>query len=153
DPYLLEADVSVLLPLAFRGGLALTHVLDADMSSVEELIDPTTAVEVEIAEVTLEYANAIPLGVNARFHFLDADGNEVVVLPQPEDPPVIFEASPSDEYGFATGSSSGRVTFPLSDERLRLLARARTVSVALDVDTGSDQVGRVRASDVVSFAL
>lgn len=153
DPFLLEANVSILLPLAFRGGLSLTHSLDADMSSVEELIDPTTAIEVEIADVTLEYANAIPLGINARFHFFDADSNETLVLPQPADPPVIFNASPSDEHGFATGSSDGLVVFPLSEERLRQLARARTVSVVLDVDTGADLVGRVRASDIVSFAL
>jgi hypothetical protein len=153
DPYLLEADVSLLLPLAFRGSLSLTHTLEADMSSIEELIDPSTSVEVEIAEVALEYSNAIPLGINARFHFLDVDGNETIVLPQPSDPPVIFGASPSDEDGFAVGSSDGRVVFPLSDDRLRALARSRTVSVVMEVDTGDDAVGRVRASDMVSFAL
>jgi hypothetical protein len=150
---LLEADVSLLLPLAFRGSLSLTHTLEADMSSIEELIDPSTSVEVEIAEVALEYSNAIPLGINARFHFLDVDGNETIVLPQPSDPPVIFGASPSDEDGFAVGSSDGRVVFPLSDDRLRALARSRTVSVVMEVDTGDDAVGRVRASDMVSFAL
>lgn len=153
DPFVLAADVSLSLPLAFRGDFHVEHEVAADLSSLEQLTDPTTSVEIEVAELALDYSNAIPIGVDVTLRFLDASGVETIVLPAVDDPAVRFAPSPSDALGFATGATDGRVAFPLDEERLRALSNARTVVMDLSVDTGSDQIGRVRATDRVSFAM
>ena len=153
DPFVLSADVSLSLPLAFRGDFHVEHEVSADLSSLEQLTDPTTSVEIELAELALEYSNAIPIGVDVTLRFLDAAGAETIVLPAGDDPAVRFSPSPSDAFGFATGATDGRVSFPLDEERLRALSNARTVIMDLSVDTGADQIGRVRATDRVSFAM
>jgi hypothetical protein len=153
DPFVLTIDVSLTLPLSLRGNLNLTHDIETDLSSLEQLTDPTTTIEIDVAELALEYTNQIPLGVDAVFHFLDEAGQETIVLPVAGEPAVRFVAAPSDETGFASGSSSGRVVFPLDDDRVRALSRTRSVSLELLIDTGSNNVGRVRATDRVSFAM
>jgi len=153
DPFVLDADVSLVIPLAFRDSLAVTHEFEADLSSLDELNDLSTSVEVDISRLSLEYSNAIPFGVDVTLRFLDESGLETIVLPAAGDPMVTFAPAPSDARGFSTSFSDGHVTFTLDEDRLRALARSRSVAMDLVVDTGPDNIGRVRATDAIAFAM
>lgn len=153
EPYQLDAGLSASIPLSVEGRFTFADTVDADLSDLADLTDPSQDVTIGGASLELDYTNGLPVAVDARLEVLDAYGDVVVVLPRPERPALRLEAAPVDDDGLATGTSTERTELPVDAEELRQLARGQRIRLALGLATNPDQLARLRADDRLDVAL
>jgi hypothetical protein len=152
-PLAFDAGLSVSIPVQVDGSFAVEDTVDADFSALEDVTDPTEDVTVSTAELRVRYSNGIPLGADAQFVALNADGDEVVSLPSGNET-VRLKPAPKAENGTANGARTGTATLNLSTQELRNLAKGRQLRLLFTMDQ-ADEGGpaTLRATDTVELSL
>lgn len=153
-PLRLDAGLNLSVPLRFRDSFALRDTLEADFSSLSDVTEPGSDVQLDEARLILDYANNLPVGLNLRLRVVDAQGNAVVELPSGEETDLQVEPAPKSESGTAESESSGQFAIDLDEDQVRALSEGRTIRLRVAVDQ-QEQGGlaRLRASDTIEFTL
>ena len=152
-PLQFDAGLSVMVPLKLSNSFVVEDTIDADFSSLDDITDPTKDVTVSSAELRVKYANAVPLGAEARFVVLGENGNEVLTLPGENDT-VALQPAPKNDNGTSDGAQSGTTTLDLSEQELRDLSDGRSVRLLLTMNQVQDgTAATLRATDTIDLSL
>ncbi len=152
QPLNLDLAVAATIPLNVSGEFDLDRTLTADLSALADLTDPSTTFTAERASLTLDYANAIPLGLSARLEFLDAAGATTVILPV-DGSTLALDAAPTDSDGFSNASAYGSISLEADDTTLRQLARSSDVRLSVTFSAPASSPSRIRAADTIDLSL
>lgn len=152
QPLNLDLAVAATVPLNVTGEFGLERTLSADLSALGDLTDPSTTFTAERASLTLDYANAIPLGLAVRLEFVDALGATTVVLPA-DGSTLALEAAPTGTDGFSSATARGSLSLEVDDATLRELSRSSNVRLSLTFTTSGPTASRIRAQDTIDLSL
>lgn len=154
EPFELSASIGASIPVNIGGDFSFSDVLDANLSDLSDLTDPTKDVLVEGAALRLSYENGIPLGLDARLEVLDALGEVTVAFPTEGNPALRLEPAKTDANGTAAEMRPGMVEIPVSEDELRRLSRGQQIRLVLGFETDpSGPSARLRTDDTVKLSL
>ncbi|QXD15035.1 hypothetical protein GQ464_016755 [Rhodocaloribacter litoris] len=155
EPLELSAAIGAAVPLNFAGDFTFRDELEADLTDLADLTDPSKEVLFEGASLRLTYENGLPLGVDTRLEVLNDLGEVEISFPAPDKPALRLVPAVKDDAGLSAEPRSGLLEFTLSEDELRQLSRGRQIRLALTVETG-EQAGspaRLRADDTLRLSL
>ena len=152
-PFTMAASIGAGIPLSFTGAFGIDETIEADLSSLEDLTDPTADVLLNEGALTLEYTNGLPVGINLGIDFLDEYGQVVLTLPEDTAEPYAFKPATADNSGLASATTSGSLEISVNESQLQTLSRGREARLNLRVNTNQDQPATLRASDTVQIRL
>jgi len=152
-PLTFDTGLDVTVPVRFEDAFTVRDTADADFSALDDVTDPSNDASVSAAELTVDYTNGVPLGADAQFDILDADGAEVLSLPG-EGETIRLGAAPKNEGGTTAGAESGTTTLDLTEDELRTLADGRELVVRLTMEQQEGgPPATVRATDTIELFL
>jgi len=153
-PVTFNAGLNARVPLSFAGSFSYRDTLDADLGDLSQITDPdTTDVTITAAILTVEYANAIPIGFDVALTFVDENGEDAVSIPGAGEA-LRVKPAPKTEAGTAASSREGQLAVELTGEEVRSLADGRTARLSLTLDQQEQGPPvRVRADDALQLSL
>jgi len=152
-PVQFDVGVGLRLPLSFEGDFTYRDALDADLSDLSALTDPSRTVSVASARLQVDYANDMPVGFDATLVARDEDGHRSLILPG-KDEALALAGAPKTDEGTAAAAREGTLALDLTAEELRTLARAAQLRLRLRMHQQADgPAARVRADDTIRLSL
>jgi len=151
-PVAFEAGLSATVPVRVRSRFELRDTIDADFSALDDVTDPSKDVTVSDAELRARYANALPMGADAKLFVLDENQNEVLSLPGDGESLRVRPPSKADD-GTADGTRTGTATLDLSQDQLHDLAAGRRLALRLTMAQEEGEVATFRATDTIQLSL
>ena len=152
QPIDLDVTIGASVPLHIGGNATLNKDVDADLTGLQEVVDPSSNISLEDAELVLSYANGLPLGFGASLEFIDASGAIVTTIPDAGESLLELSAAEVDSDGLAINAQSGLMRIPVSKEKLQSMATAHTLGLRFSLNTGT-ATSRLRASDQITVSL
>lgn len=153
EDFLLTTSMNVSVPIAIGDSFSFDKEVNANLSGLDDLSDPTTDFQVNSAELVLDFVNAMPIGVDVRLNFADENGNPLLILPAIGSPAFAIEAGDTDNSGFTTQSSEGSTSFEVSADDLRTIAQSATLHLDIGGHPGNSGIGRFRSDDKIQLSL
>jgi hypothetical protein len=152
-PIQFDVGVGLRLPLSFEGDFTYRDTLDADLSGLSALTDPSRNVSVASARLRVDYANDMPVGFDAALVARDETGRRSLVLPG-EEGTLALAGAPKTNEGTAAATREGTLALDLTAEEIRTLARASQLRLRLRMHQQADgPAARVRADDTIRLSL
>ncbi|NNE35703.1 MAG: hypothetical protein HKN13_10725 [Rhodothermales bacterium] len=153
EDFLLDAGLNVSIPVAIRESFNINKEVDADLSGLSDLSEPGSSVEVNRAELLLDYTNGMPLGVELRMQFVDEFGSTILTLPNTESAALSVGAGATDGNGFTTLESAGRTSIDVTADQLQSISRSSSIRLDMTANAGSSGLGRIRTDDKLELSL
>ncbi len=154
EPFELSASIGASIPVNIGGDFTFRDDIDADLSDLSDLTDPTKDVLVEGATLRLSYENGIPLGLDARLEVLNDLGDVEIVFPTEGNPALRLEPAKTDANGTAAEMRPGMIEIPVSEDELRKLGLGRQIRLVLGFETdAAGPSARLRTDDTVMLSL
>lgn len=136
--------------------VTVSDTSEADLSGLEDLIDPDNNVRLEDASLAFTYTNALPLGGDLTLEVLDENENLVRTLEPVDANDLRIEPVPKTSDGTADGSVTKTLALKLGDDRdaLRELAEGTDLRLVIDMTQKQDGTdATLRADDTLKFNL
>ncbi len=154
EPFELSASIGASIPLNIGGDFTFSDEIDANLTDLSDLTDPSKDVVVEGATLRLSYENGIPLGLDARLEVLNDLGEVEVTFPTDGNPALRLEPAKTDANGTAAEMRPGMIEIPVSEDELRKLSRGRQIRLVLGFETdAAGPSARLRTDDTVTLSL
>jgi hypothetical protein len=152
-PVQFDVGLGLSVPLAFEDRFSYQDTLDANLSGLSALTDPSRTVSISSARLQIEYANSLPLDVDATMHVVGEDGHSLVSLPS-GGKSLTLKAAPKSKDGTAAAPRNETLTLDLDNDEVRALARGHALRLQLTMDPqDNDPAARVRADDTVRLSF
>ncbi len=145
----LELNVPFSLVTA-DGPATFTDSVEVSLSNLPDSRDDVYIAE---AEISLSYANRLPLDIDMQFTFLDAVEDSITVLPAVPTERLRVLSAPVNPEGYAVGTRRENVQLSLTEEQLDSLNQSRTMVLSAEIITSDFMPVNLRARDFVEIDL
>lgn len=160
-----EESVSLSIPLEVGTGLGLdipmniatpdnpvaySDTVSADLSDLPDSEDDR---RISSASLNINFSNRIPLGVNLNLIFLDGEKQVITAAPREGQDPIVLQAAPVTDQGFASAEQSGRMSLSLNSDQLEQIGRTRHLLLELEMNTTGNTAVKLRASDYLNLGV
>ncbi len=152
-PFTIGASISAGIPLSFSGSLGINEIMEADLSSLEDLTDPDAEVQLNEGSLVLEYTTGLPVGVDVSVEFLNDAGQVVATLPDSAGTAMELAAASVNDAGMATSTETGTLEIGVTKDQLRDMSQGTEARLNLQVKTNEGSPATLRATDTIQIRL
>ncbi len=152
-PVRFNVGVGFSVPLAFTDRVSYRDTLDADLSGLAALTDPTQRVTISSAQLQVEYANSIPLDFDATVHVVGEKGRSLVSLPS-DGESLTLKAARKTTNESSPSPRNETLNLTLSSDEVHSLARGHKLQLQLTMSPQNEGAAvRIRADDTIRLSF